>query len=121
MKNTSCHIPERSYEAYGVFFETLANQNRLRIINALRDRDRCVTEIITATGLEQSCVSHCLKRLERCGFVTPRREGKQRVYTLNTKTIAPLMRLIDGHTQTYCIHLIEDGRKTGAAKRQSRD
>jgi DNA-binding transcriptional ArsR family regulator len=101
----------RAYEAYAVFFETLANQNRLRIINSLRTGPKNVTQVIETTGLEQTCVSHCLKRLENCGFVTVKRDGKFRVYTLNTRTIGPLMRLIDTHTQTYCIHLIGDAHE----------
>ncbi len=107
MKNESYNNPGRAYEAYGVFFETLANQNRLRIINALRQGERNVTQIVAKTGLEQTCVSHCLTRLERCGFVSARRDGKYRVYALNEATILPLMKLIDSHTRAYCIHLID--------------
>jgi len=99
-------MKEKSYEAYGIFFETLANQNRLHIINALRGGEKNVSEIIAKTALEQTCVSHCLARLERCGFVTQRRHGKFKVYALNLDTIAPLMRIIDKHTNAYCSHLI---------------
>lgn len=94
------------YDAYAIFFETLANQNRLHIINSLRAGPKNVSSIIDATGLEQTCVSHCLKRLENCGFVSVERQGKFRIYTLNSKTIEPLMRLIDAHTGAHCIHLI---------------
>ncbi len=97
----------RSYEAYSIFFETLANQNRLRIINSLRHGKKNVTEILEETSLEQTCVSHCLKRLERCGFVSVERNGKYRIYSLNKSTIEPLMQLIDAHTSNYCIHLID--------------
>jgi DNA-binding transcriptional ArsR family regulator len=114
---------DKSYEAYEVFFETLANQNRLRIINALRAGERNVTEIVKKTGLEQTCVSHCLARLERCGFVSAKRQGKYKVYGLNKETIEPLMRLIDNHTRKYCIHLIGgavDGKKDWKGKKGGR-
>ncbi len=97
----------RSYDAYGVFFETLANQNRLKIINSLRHGKKNVTQILDETNLEQTCASHCLKRLERCGFVSVERDGKYRIYSLNKTTIEPLMELIDKHTSNYCIHLID--------------
>jgi ArsR family transcriptional regulator len=97
----------REYQAYGVFFETLANQNRLKIINSLRSGKKNVTQILEETNLEQTCVSHCLKRLENCGFVNVTRDGKYRIYTLNKNTIEPLMKLIDEHTSNYCIHLID--------------
>lgn len=94
-----------SSEAQNIFFGTLANPNRLKIIGALRKKDCNVTQIIGKTGLEQTCVSHCLARLERCGFVTARRKGKYKLYRLNKTTIEPLMGLIEKHIQTYCIHL----------------
>ncbi|HIH24820.1 TPA: winged helix-turn-helix transcriptional regulator [Candidatus Woesearchaeota archaeon] len=108
------------YGAYAIFFETLANQNRLHIINSLRAGRKNVSQIIDATGLEQTCVSHCLKRLENCGFVSVERDGKFRIYTLNSKTIEPLMRLIDTHTGAHCIHLIEGDTCTHRNARTTR-
>ena len=89
-------------EACDIFFETLANRRRLKIIDLLRKGPRNVSEIIKATGLEQSNVSHNLRRLERCGFVFVKQQGKQRIYTLNKETIQPLMSLIDTHINKFC-------------------
>ena len=100
-------MKEESYERYWIFFETLASPTRLRIINVLRKGPKNVSEIIEQTGLEQSCGSHCLRKLQTCGFVTVSRKGKFRVYELNHKTIEPLMDLIDEHTQKYCSHLVK--------------
>ena len=105
MKNIS-YLAARRYDAYVIFFETLANANRLRIINALRTVGKSVSAIIAETGLEQTCVSHCLARLERCGFVKAARDGKFRIYSLNTDTIGKIMPLIDAHTRAYCVHLV---------------
>jgi DNA-binding transcriptional ArsR family regulator len=104
-------MKSKSYELYAVFFETLAAETRLRLINSLRTGPKNVTQLIKETGIEQSCTSHCLKRLEDCGFVTVRREGKFRVYELNHTTIEPLMELVDKHTQMFCAR-----RKTHEAK-----
>ena len=95
-----------TYESYALFFDTLGHPTRLRIINVLRQKPANVTEIIKLTGVEQTCVSHCLKKLERCGFVTVKRQGKFRVYELNHATIEPLMALVDKHTQIYCVNNI---------------
>jgi len=102
-------MKNKTYESYAIFFETLGHQTRLRIINVLRDGPANVTKIINQTGMEQTCVSHCLRRLERCGFVSVTKEGKFRVYELNHATIEPLMALVDKHTQTYCVHLVGKG------------
>ena len=87
---------------YKIFFTSLANPNRLQIINFLRGGKKNVTEICQGTGFEQSMVSHSLKRLERCGMVFVESKGKNRYYTLNHKTIIPLMKLIDAHMDQYC-------------------
>jgi len=108
-----------AYDSYAVFFETLASETRLRIINALRKGPKNVSQLIEATGLEQSCASHCLRKLEEHGFVTVTRDGKFRVYELNHATIEPLMELIDKHTQRYCVHLVKKSSKQSKRKMEA--
>ena len=91
-----------SEKAYKIFFGTLANKNRLRIINSLRRKTRCVHEICKELKFNQTTVSHNLKRLLRCGFVFVEKKGRHRYYSLNKKTIKPLMSLIDEHMHEYC-------------------
>lgn len=86
-----------SWDGYAAFFDVLASNTRLRIINSLRTSPKNVTQIIAETKLEQSCASHCLKKLETGGFVSVKRQGKFRVYELNHETIEPLVKLIDAH------------------------
>ena len=52
--------------------------------------------------MRYATVSHNLKRLLHCGFVFVEKQGKHRYYTLNNKTIKPLMSLIDEHIPEYC-------------------
>ena len=91
-----------SEKAYKIFFGTLANKNRLKIVNLLRKGTKCVHEICKELKFNQTTVSHNLRRLERCGFVFVEQKGKHRYYTLNKKTIKPLMSLIDAHMCGYC-------------------
>jgi len=100
---------KHSLETYNLFFGSLSNPNRLKILNVLRNKNLNVGEICNYTKFEQTMVSHNLKRLERCGMVFSEQKGKQRYYSLNKKTIKPLMKLIDEHMGIYCVHLI--GRK----------
>ncbi len=97
-------------EAYKIFFGTLANQNRLKIINVLRKGSRNVTEICQLTGFEQTMVSHNLKRLERCGMVFVEQKGKCRYYSVNKKTIKPLLEMIDAHMKEYCYKILKGER-----------
>ena len=105
MNNSSCKM-KHSMETYQLFFGSLANPNRLEIVNLLREGKKNVGEICEATGFEQTMVSHNLKRLERCGMVFATREGKFRYYELNQKSIFPLLKLIDEHMAEYCEHVL---------------
>ena len=98
---------KHSTEVYELFFGSLSNPNRLQIINCLRNGKKNVTEICQATGFEQTMVSHNLKRLQRCGMVFVKPNGKERVYSLNQQTIKPLLELIEKHTSKYCVHVLK--------------
>ncbi|MBL7055991.1 winged helix-turn-helix transcriptional regulator [Candidatus Woesearchaeota archaeon] len=101
----------KNLDAYKLFFGSLANPNRLRILNSLRDESRNVTELCKATGFEQTMVSHNLKRLEKCGMVFAEQKGKNRYYSINKATIKPLMKMIDAHMQKYCCKIIGNKQK----------
>ncbi|MGD8506552.1 MAG: metalloregulator ArsR/SmtB family transcription factor [Candidatus Bathyarchaeota archaeon] len=84
------------------FFSTLANPTRLAILELLRERPKNVTEISKALNQEQSMISHNLKLLERCRFVSSERRMKERFYSLNKETIEQLFKIFDYHATKYC-------------------
>ena len=103
-------------QPYQQFFGTLANQARLDIIEALRTKAMTVNEISDATGMEQSHVSHNLRRLIECGFVTARIEGREKTCALNDETIKPLLELMNNHMDNYCCKVVEAKAKRHAQK-----
>ena len=98
---------EELYKAYKIFFGTLVSESRLKIINLLRKGKKNVSEIMENLNMEQTAVSHDLARLKQCGFVLSEIDGKFRYYTLNEKTIKPLMELIENHMSKNCIHILK--------------
>ena|SRR3989344_3767012 len=96
------------YEAYKIFFGTLVSESRLKIINLLRKGEKSVSEIVEALKLPQPTISHDLTRLKKCGFVRVKTAKNFRHYSLNRKTIKPLMGLIDHHMSEYCIHILHE-------------
>jgi DNA-binding transcriptional ArsR family regulator len=86
---------------YG-FFSTLANPTRLAIIELLKERPMSVTELVKALEEEQSMVSHNLRPLVRCHFVTRERKGKNNVYSLNHVTMDPIMKAVEAHATDFC-------------------
>ena len=60
-----------------------------RILNALADGERCVSEIVRITGLSQSNVSNHLARLRQRNWVRARRHGHQIHYALGQPDLLP--------------------------------
>jgi DNA-binding transcriptional ArsR family regulator len=80
---------------YYIFFGNLANKLRIDIISALRERPMGVSEISKKIKAEQSKLSHALSSLKECNIVAVQQKGKERIYSLNKKTILPILDLID--------------------------
>ncbi len=102
---------EETYEAYKIFFGTLASEPRLKILNLLRKGSKNVSEIFEELKMDQTSVSHSLKRLRHCGFVKIEIDGKFRNYKINEETVKPLLELIDKHMSQHCIHILKEMKK----------
>lgn len=87
---------------YKEFFKTLGNEQRVEIVLCLLKGDMNVNKLADCLEAPQSTISHNLKRLLACSFVHVKTRGKERIYSINRKTIAPLFKLIERHAETYC-------------------
>lgn len=87
-------------EKYEAFFGVLANQTRLKILDALTKKAMTVSELCKKLGLEQSLISHNLARMRCCGFVDCEQRGKTKVYKPNPEAIR-LIRGIQQHMKKY--------------------
>lgn len=97
-------------KAYEYFFDTLSNRTRIRIIDFLQcNGPTRVTNIAKQMRLNQTTVSHNLRRLERCGFVVAERNGKERVYSINPEA-KRLLGLLERHTERFCRLCVEGKR-----------
>jgi DNA-binding transcriptional ArsR family regulator len=63
-------------------FAALADPMRLALIEALRDGEQPVNELVERVHIQQSGVSRHLGILSRAGLVSVRPEGQQRFYSL---------------------------------------
>ena len=68
-------------------FTTLAEPNRRRILDLLRDRERPVGELVAALDVSQPAVSKHLRVLREVGFVESRVEGQRRVYRVRSEPL----------------------------------
>ncbi len=68
-------------------FKALSDPRRLDILDFLRDREKCVCEIVPHMGLIQPVVSRHLKILKDCGIIKGRKEGNRRLYSIAEEQI----------------------------------
>jgi ArsR family transcriptional regulator len=66
------------------FFQALADQTRLRLLNLIGDREICVCYLVEILGCPQPTISRHLAYLRKAGIVAARREGKWMHYRLIT-------------------------------------
>jgi DNA-binding transcriptional ArsR family regulator len=71
-----------STDLRATLFHGFSDPNRLRIIEALGDTERRVSDVVAATGLVQSTVSTHLACLWDCGLVARERRGREVFYRL---------------------------------------
>ena len=72
------NLPPVSEEALiliASWFRTLAEPSRLKILRALEEGEKNITELVAATGLTQANVSRHVQSLVDAGMVGRRREG----------------------------------------------
>jgi DNA-binding transcriptional ArsR family regulator len=78
-------------------FQTLADPTRRLVVDALRDGERQVNDIVEQAGIHQSGVSRHLRILHEAGFVTMRPDGQRRLYSLRPEPF----RELDGWLAKY--------------------
>jgi DNA-binding transcriptional ArsR family regulator len=87
---------------YHVFFRNLGNPLRIQIVTALKDKPSSVNVLSKNLKVEQSKLSHALALLRSCNLVNCEQKGKQRIYSLNKKTMVPILDLLDKHAREFC-------------------
>ncbi len=70
------------------FLKCIGEPTRLRILKLLASGEKCVCEITSSLGREQSSISHHLKALRKCNIVTSRQEAKNVYYELTDPRLA---------------------------------
>ena len=72
--------------------KALADQNRVRVLCALRGRELCVCQIIKLLGLAPSTVSKHMAILRQARLVEGRKQGRWTHYRLAGRDAGPMVR-----------------------------
>lgn len=83
---------ERLFERVSGYFALLAEPTRLKILNALCDGERSVSDIVERTGASQTAVSRNLNLMFGRGVLARRREGPMTFYVVADENMINLCR-----------------------------
>lgn len=72
-------------------FQVLAHPSRLRVLQALKDRELCVCDLSAVLGLSMPATSQALRELRNLGAVKYRTAGKLAFYSVDDSFWAGLM------------------------------
>ncbi len=72
--------------------KALADETRLKILELLLNREKCVCEIFPKVKRTQSTVSSQLRKLEKAGLIRSRREGKKIFYKIKDNRVKKIFK-----------------------------
>lgn len=84
-------LNERAIEIKAKLFRGFSDPSRLSIIEALRDGQKSVGELVEITGLSQPNVSNHLRCLADCDLVRSERNGRHIHYRLSDDRINDIL------------------------------
>lgn len=87
-------VPQEVTQQVAEYFSILSEPMRLRILNLLRDGEKCVQELVEATETSQANVSKHLKVMLQAGILSRRSEGTSAYYKVEDDLIFDLCNLV---------------------------
>lgn len=87
-------VPQEVVQQLAEYFSVLGEPMRLRILNLLRDGEKCVQDLVEATETSQANVSKHLKVMVQAGILSRRTEGTQAYYSVADDLIFELCGLV---------------------------
>jgi DNA-binding transcriptional ArsR family regulator len=84
-------LPPDALERAAQILRAMGDAPRLRILDLLKQRELCVTEIVAAVGEKFTTVSQRLKLLRSEGLIVRRRDGNHIFYALADRHVVDLI------------------------------
>ena len=99
---------KKVHEKNAQVFKALCDENRLRVLELLRQGEKCACELLESLDIGQSALSYHMKILTGSGIVESRQEGKWMHYSINQEGSRYAAVLLKEITTT------EGGKSTGS-------
>ena len=88
--------PENETYVCGLF-KMLGDPSRLRVVCALMGMQMCVMHLADEVNMEQSALSHQLRKLKDAGLVKSEKNGKQVLYSLDDTHVYDIIKQAVDH------------------------
>jgi DNA-binding transcriptional ArsR family regulator len=75
--------------------KTLAHPHRLRMVQMLLQGDYAVNELAEACNLPSAMASEHLRLMQRCGFLTSRKEGRKVYYQVAEPHLKNILKCVE--------------------------
>jgi ArsR family transcriptional regulator len=85
--------PEQDVSGQESVFKALGNKDRLRVLGALRESERCGCELQVVLDAPQSTVATHLRKLKDAGLVKSRKKGRWSYYRIADTAVFELLEL----------------------------
>jgi len=85
--------------------EVIAEPTRRRILDAVRDGERSVGELVEKVGMHQPGVSRHLRVLRDAGLVEVRRDAQRRLYRLRPEPLMELDAWLEPYRAEWTVRL----------------
>src|SRR6476620_1698904 len=95
-----CPVPSES-----AVLKVIAEPTRRRILDAVRDGERSVGELVEEVGMHQPGVSRHLKVLRDAGLVEVRRDAQRRLYRLRPEPLMELDEWLEPYRREWAARL----------------
>ncbi len=84
-------VRQTLFAQFAVVADALAHSSRLALLELLAQGDRDVETLSGLLGLSVASTSQHLQRLRHAGLVSPRRDGRRRIYRLASDEVSALV------------------------------
>jgi DNA-binding transcriptional ArsR family regulator len=87
-------VPQEVVQQVAEYFSVLSEPMRLKILNLLRDGEKCVQDLVEETHTSQANVSKHLKVMVQAGILSRRSKGTLAYYRVEDELIFELCGLV---------------------------
>ena len=100
----------KDYKKEAIIFKAFCDENRLKILDMLGDKEICACKLLEELKIVQSTLSHHMKILCDSQIVIGRKEGKWTYYRLNKESLENAKELLNYYIQISCSYNENKGK-----------